>query len=366
MAKKVPVSLVCLLGLLSHPGVGFARQVSLSRNVSATPGQTVTVKLDIDDAGGIESVDLRILYPTEFLDLALDGVRTGVLTANAALAANVQEAEGQIIVGLATARALGSRPGSLLELDFQVRSAARGREVPIDLQSVSLNEDEQVLKLFPTPTPGPDPSDGSIAVVSTEVEVSPSACDFGEVEVGKEETCVVKVRNVGRIPLVVTAVSLPAGSPDFEHNASAPFEISAGQSRVITLTYRPREAGEDLGGLELEFEGGENDRLTVPLSGRGKQFPGPPFRRGDADMNGRVEVTDDVALLGYLFLGLEKPVCLDAADADDDGLANITDAVLSLNYQFLGGPPPLPPGPIECGSDVDLEVPDLGCDPGCR
>jgi hypothetical protein len=93
--------------------------------------------------------------------------------------------------------------------------------------------------------------------------------------------------------------------------------------------------------------------------------PAPTFRRGDADANSRLELTDPVRLLGYAFLGDPKPECLDAADVDDSGETDISDAIYSLSYQFLGGPPPLPPGPFDCGPDPSPESPDLGCDRSC-
>ena len=93
--------------------------------------------------------------------------------------------------------------------------------------------------------------------------------------------------------------------------------------------------------------------------------PGATFRRGDADANGSLELTDAVNLLNYLFLGAANPACIDAADFDDNGEADISDAIASLNYQFLGGAPPAAPGVNECGRDVEEETPDLGCDVSC-
>jgi hypothetical protein len=92
----------------------------------------------------------------------------------------------------------------------------------------------------------------------------------------------------------------------------------------------------------------------------------PTFRRGDADANGNIDVTDAVNLLNFLFLGGPKPQCLDASDFDDSGLADISDAVANLSYQFLGGVASALPGPLNCGPDAILEAPDLGCDVGCR
>ncbi|HVR76441.1 MAG TPA: LamG-like jellyroll fold domain-containing protein, partial [Planctomycetota bacterium] len=89
----------------------------------------------------------------------------------------------------------------------------------------------------------------------------------------------------------------------------------------------------------------------------------PRFHRGDADDNGSLQLTDAVAILGYLFLGSSAPGCLETADADDDGSVSLTDAIRILGYLFLGGPPPAPPGPptFDCGTDPAGSV-DVGCD----
>jgi hypothetical protein len=80
-------------------------------------------------------------------------------------------------------------------------------------------------------------------------------------------------------------------------------------------------------------------------------FPGDEgnFIRGDANGDGTVDLSDPVAVLGYLFLGgtLE---CQDSADADDSGGIDLTDPIFLLGALFLGSatiPPPFP----GCGQD---------------
>jgi antitoxin (DNA-binding transcriptional repressor) of toxin-antitoxin stability system len=64
------------------------------------------------------------------------------------------------------------------------------------------------------------------------------------------------------------------------------------------------------------------------------------FRRGDANADGEVDLSDGSRTLGHLFLGQLAPPCLDAADADDSGELELTDAVFTFAHLFLGGPPP--------------------------
>ena len=78
---------------------------------------------------------------------------------------------------------------------------------------------------------------------------------------------------------------------------------------------------------------------------------GCEFRRGDADQNGTLELTDAVSVLGYLFLGAGDLAIQDAGDADDNGALEITDAIRILGYLFLGDDPPPLPGPGICGLD---------------
>jgi hypothetical protein len=111
---------------------------------------------------------------------------------------------------------------------------------------------------------------------------------------------------------------------------------------------RPCGAGVDIGAYEF---GGCGSAIQ--------------FKRGDVDVNGSLEITDAIKVLGYLFLGEGAPTCLDAADNDDDGTVNITDAVYSLSFLFLGGPAPKSPFP-ECGVDPVIDA--LGCESfaGCQ
>jgi hypothetical protein len=61
--------------------------------------------------------------------------------------------------------------------------------------------------------------------------------------------------------------------------------------------------------------------------------------------NGQPNITDAIAILGFLFSGGNRPDCLDAADVDDDGTVNITDAISLLNFLVVSGDPPEPPHP---------------------
>jgi hypothetical protein len=84
------------------------------------------------------------------------------------------------------------------------------------------------------------------------------------------------------------------------------------------------------------------------------------FKRGDVDGNQKVEITDPVKILNFLFTGGSAPACIDAADVTDTGNVGISSAIYLLNFLFLGGAPPAVPFP-EPGIDPTLD----GLKPPC-
>jgi hypothetical protein len=78
---------------------------------------------------------------------------------------------------------------------------------------------------------------------------------------------------------------------------------------------------------------------------------GTPFRRGDADGDGELDIADGLFILFSLFVeGSRQPACAKSADARDDGALNVTDALVIVNYLFNHGAPLAAPW-SECGND---------------
>jgi hypothetical protein len=102
------------------------------------------------------------------------------------------------------------------------------------------------------------------------------------------------------------------------------------------------------------------DALILPAQGIG----GPRFVRGDPNGDGKIDLSDAVKILAYLFMGDPAPTCLDAADTDGSGVIDITDAIFFLSFLFLGGPPPESPYP-ECGIDPSTHALDCQSFPPC-
>ncbi len=127
---------------------------------------------------------------------------------------------------------------------------------------------------------------------------------------------------------------LRKGSPAIDQGANLP------DLTTFDLDSNPRPCGQgfDLGAYE---------------------YCGPfPFRRGDADGNGELDLSDAIFTLLQLFAGGASSPCLKAADADDSGELDVSDAVHVLRHLFAGGPPPADPFD-RCGEDATEDA--LSC-----
>jgi hypothetical protein len=124
----------------------------------------------------------------------------------------------------------------------------------------------------------------------------------------------------------------------------------------------PCDEGRRLLFLQAEREWTQSYLWEVPLDAT--YCPSPPFfRRGDANTDGKTDLSDAVFILNYLLTGGPSPSCLDAADCNDSGgsALDLSDPVYLLGFLFLGGPE-LPAPFDECGPDPTTEEDDLYCE----
>jgi hypothetical protein len=175
---------------------------------------------------------------------------------------------------------------------------------------------------------------------------------------------------------------------DFSSSSLARMDPEIGELRTIGDMPRSRVPGYgfstlDAPGRRLYFYAGGKvwvaDPETASIIGSSPEFsPGgiffihhvplsqdaDPFRRGDANSDGFVDLGDSVWLLSWLFLGGPPPPCLKAGDTNDDGRLALDDALGLLMYRFQGGPPPASPFPA-CGPDPTLDTLDCRTPAGC-
>jgi hypothetical protein len=86
----------------------------------------------------------------------------------------------------------------------------------------------------------------------------------------------------------------------------------------------------------------------------------PPreFLRGDANGDSRVDISDGIFDLLFLFRGLAAAPCSDAMDFNDDGRLDLADPIYLFNYTFGGGPIIPPPYPGAGLDPTEDELPE--------
>jgi hypothetical protein len=68
-----------------------------------------------------------------------------------------------------------------------------------------------------------------------------------------------------------------------------------------------------------------------------------PYRRGDPNGDGKMDLSDAVSLIHYLFQSGAEPGCLDSGDVNGNGGLDLTDIVYILEFLYMGGVAPPPP-----------------------
>ena len=110
----------------------------------------------------------------------------------------------------------------------------------------------------------------------------------------------------------------------------------------------------------LDSDGELVDEFRIRKQGL---HPSLPFLRGDANLDGTVDIGDAIMTLGFLFLGESLP-CPAAADSTGEGIhLVITRPIYTLRFLFMGGPPPPDPFPFcepAAGAD-DAFCYEVGC-----
>ncbi len=90
------------------------------------------------------------------------------------------------------------------------------------------------------------------------------------------------------------------------------------------------------------------------------------FLRGDPNASGTSDISDAIAIFGFLFLGDAAPGCKESADVNNDAQIDISDGIFLLTWLFAGGPAPAEPGPAGAPCGLDSDAPGSPGDLGCK
>ncbi len=99
------------------------------------------------------------------------------------------------------------------------------------------------------------------------LETAPTSVDFGELPIGVNGTTDLTLTNVGDAALSILSVGFgPGTSAEFTAGAPSTTTLGAGATALLSVSYRPVDAGADAGTLAIATSA---NALSVPLAGRG-------------------------------------------------------------------------------------------------
>lgn len=111
-----------------------------------------------------------------------------------------------------------------------------------------------------------------------DIDVQPTAVDFGNVTVGSTADRTLTVRNVGNASLTVTGVSID--NPRFTVvSPSTPFTVSVGGQQAVVVRFAPAVVGPQSGTLRIQSNDPDEATVTVSLTGQGVAAQPPPSGR---------------------------------------------------------------------------------------
>jgi hypothetical protein len=167
----------------------------------------------------------------------------------------------------------------------------------------------------------------------------------------------------GIFRMQVDAVTRLVTNPSFE-----PLYYQA-LINLLDGPFAPSVMDRQIDSARFALPGGDLDTISqfVPvrqttIRGLVPQITPSPFIRGDANSDRQVDISDAVKVLLHLFGGIGTPTCLDALDVDDNARVELTDAVYLLGFLFQARPAPPAPFPNP-GNDPTTGDP-LGCTSG--
>lgn len=175
-----------------------------------------------------------------------------------------------------------------------------------------------------------------------------------------------KAKTVKSVP--TTTVSSPVTQPaptaaTTTNQTAVPTSGSESDNPTLPATQKPNapRAGEQINWDVIASGGGTMSSANFVLDGTiGQTVAGPSssasfvlnsgfwqnfasgaaYLCGDVDDNGRVDITDAVFIVNYIFAGGAAPDPLASGDVDCNARVDITDAVYLVNFIFAGGSAP--------------------------
>jgi hypothetical protein len=106
------------------------------------------------------------------------------------------------------------------------------------------------------------------------IAVAPTSLAFGSVTVGTPSSRTFTISNTGTAPLTGTVARASGTSTEYGVSPAS-FNVAAGSSQVVTVTYAPTDTTSDAGSVTVTSNDAASPSLSVALSGAGVAAPAP-------------------------------------------------------------------------------------------
>ena len=105
---------------------------------------------------------------------------------------------------------------------------------------------------------------------AAEIEVSPTALDFGLVRIGNSRSKILTIRNAGNASLRIEPIRREGNSAFKLFSPTGAFTVDAGGEQPVTVSFTPISSVEVTGTLTIDGNDPDEPRLSVPLVGEGR------------------------------------------------------------------------------------------------
>ncbi|ETX06025.1 MAG: hypothetical protein ETSY2_19535, partial [Candidatus Entotheonella gemina] len=162
--------------------------------------------------------------------------------------------------------------------------------------------------------------------------LSPLAIDFGDVRLGQSSIETVQLENTGTGPLALDTVEITGDAAFTLETALGDDMLDPGETLTLEIAYRPTEADESTGNLEISSNASNGSPQSVSLSGNGVPAPETLIEVtpgsvgfGDVEIGETVDADITIESTGDAVLSITEIVLTGDSDADFDLQGGVTE-----------------------------------------
>jgi hypothetical protein len=128
------------------------------------------------------------------------------------------------------------------------------------------------------------------------IAVSPTSLSFGNVTLGTSSPKTFTISNTGNATLTGTVARASGTSAEYGISPAS-VSVAAGASQLVTVTYAPAAAGNDVGSVVVTSNDATSPSLSVGVSGSGVTAPTPAIALAPASLGFGTVIVGDAASL---------------------------------------------------------------------